>query len=212
MKKMLLALLIIATPQTASAETCHETIAGMFEGGALDPFVRPPHRLTNTVTDAEGNFVRRYLTRWQTPFRSVSGVEGGGLFALVIDADSWTGPSLDGPWTKSPNSLPADHNDVRKAQHNQEKANLTDGKCLGTVDLDGSNYDVVSYVTKTDPNPKMNDMWFGARHTVYIDPETARVMRWESTDFVSSFAPNMSKEVQVQIFEYDPDLVIPRPE
>jgi hypothetical protein len=55
-------------------------------------------------------------------------------------------------------------------------------------------------------------MWFGARHRVYIDPGSERVMRWESTDFVSSFAPETSKEVQVQLFDYDPDLVIPSPE
>jgi hypothetical protein len=212
MKKIFAVLLLVTAPQTAIADACHEKISVMFDGGPLDPFVRTPHRLTNTVTGADGTFVRRYLTRWQTPFRSVSGVEGGGLFALVIDADSWTGPSLDGPWTKAPNSLPPNHNDVRRAQHAQEKANLKEVSCPGSQDLDGATYEVVSYVTQTDPNPEMNGMWFGARHTVYIDPDAARVMRWDSTDFVSSFAPDLSKEVQVQIFDYDSGLVIPRPD
>jgi len=212
MKFLLAALLIAATPNAVSADTCREQISAMFDGGPLDPFTRQPHRLTNTVSDAEGNFVRRFLTRWQTPERSVSGVEGSGLFAMVIGSDSWTGPTLDGPWTKTPNSLPPNHMDVRRAQHAQEKANLTDTACPGLSKLDGREYEVVTYATKTDPNPDMQDMWFGGRHTVYIDPETRRVMRWESTGFSSSFAPALSKEVQVQVFDYDPDLVIPMPQ
>jgi hypothetical protein len=155
MRKILAAVLFICLPHVAAADACQEKIAAMFDGGPLDPFARTPHRLTNTVTDADGNFVRRYLTRWQTPFRSVSGVEGGELFAMVIDADTWTGPSLDGPWTKSPNSLPADHNEVRRSQHAQEKANLTETGCPGRANIEGVLYDVVTYVTRTDPNPEM---------------------------------------------------------
>lgn len=212
MRSIIVAVLFAITPLEASADACFDKISKMFDAGPLDPFVRTPHSLTNTVSDADGNFVRRFLTRWQTPARSVSGVEGGGLFALVIDSDSWTGPSLDGPWTKSPNSLPADHLDVRRKQHGQERANLSKTACLGQIETDSGPYDVVTYVTQTDPNPEMQGMWFGARNKVFIDPQTDKVMRWESTDFVSSFAPEMSKEVQLQNFKYDNALVVPRPE
>ena len=197
---------------SAQADACRDKITAMFDSGPLDPFVRTPHSLTNTVTNENGEFVRRYLTRWQTPFRTVSGIEGSPTFALVIDQESWIGPSLDGPWTKAPNALPDDHNEVRRQQHAQERANLTDTECPGETVLDGTPYDVVVYTTKTDPNPQMNDAWFGARHTVYIDTTTNLVMRWESTDFVSSFAPDLSKDLQVQEFEYDADLVVSKPE
>jgi hypothetical protein len=183
----------------------------MFQNGPLNPFVRVPHRLTNTVTDADGNLVRRFLTQWQSPSRSVSGVEGGSFFALVIEQESWMGPTLDGPWTQTPNSLPEDHDATRRAQHAQEQANLTETGCLGEVEFNGAAYNAITYVTKTDPNPQMDGAWFGARHTVYINQETNQVAWWQQTDFVSSFAPEVSDEVHTIQFDYDPSLVIPRP-
>jgi len=212
LKKVIAAALLAFVPVEAQADDCLDRISMMFDGGALDPFARTPHHLTNTMSDVEGNVIRKYQTRWQTPARSVSGVEGSGLFVLIIDSESWMGPSLDGPWTKSPNNLPANHMDVRRKQHAQERANLTETACPGVQELDGTQYDAVSYVTRTDPNPQMQDMWFGARHTVYIDPKSNKVMRWDSTDFVSSFAPELSKDVQIQLFTYDDTLVIERPD
>jgi len=201
--------IVSATP--GLSDTCRDKIDAMFDGGPLDPFVRAPHRLTNTETDANGQFLRRYLTKWQTPSRTVSGIEGGGLFALIIGQDSWTGPSLDGPWTKAPNMLPMDHDTFQRMQQAQMRANLSDTACPGMTEIDGAPFDTVSYVTKTDPTPESHNAWFGARHTVYIHPDTQQVMRWEMTDFVSSFAPDLSKNVQVQIYDYDPDLTIDVP-
>lgn len=212
MRKFIAISALSLLPFHAQADDCFEKISKMHDAGPLDPFVRTPHSLTNTVTDAEGNFVRRFQTRWQTPARSVSGVEGSGFFALIIDGDSWTGPSLDGPWTKAPNSLPDDHMAERRKQHEQKRANLSETDCPGETEVDGVKYEVVSYVTRTDPNPKMQDMWFGARNKVFIDQQTGKVAIWESTDFVSSFTPELSKEVQVQVFTYDEALVIPDPE
>ncbi len=202
---------MFAMNQQALADECRESIIAMFVDGPLDPFARGPHRLTNTVTDADGNFVRRFLTHWQSPSRTASGVEGGNLFALVIEQESWIGPTLDGPWTQTPNSLPDDHDATRQAQHAQEQANLSEPGCIGEVEFNDATYNAYTYLTKTDPNPKMDDAWFGARHTVYIDEETNQVAWWTQTDFVSSFAPEVSGEVHTIRFDYDPDLEIPRP-
>ncbi len=202
----------LATTLPATADACKTRIKAMFDGGPLDPFARPPHRLTNTHFDPQGGFVRRFNTVWQTPVRTVSGVEGGGLFALVIGSESWTGPTLEGPWTKMPNYLPDDHEAFQRAQQAQMVANLSATQCPGLTEIDGTSYDTVSYVTKTDPMPSNNNAWFGAHNTVYIDPQTQRVMRWEMTNFVSSFAPDLNKDRQVQILEYDPTLEIPTPD
>ncbi|CTQ53825.1 hypothetical protein LP7551_02354 [Roseibium album] len=212
MKKFIAISILTLLPFNAQANDCFDKISKMFDAGPLDPFVRTPHSLTNTVTDADGNFLRKFQTRWQTPSRSVSGVEGSGYFALVINSDTWTGPTLDGPWTKAPNSLPDDHMEERRRQHEQQRANLSNTECSGETEIDGSKYDVVSFVTRTDPNPQMQDMWFGARHKVFIEQTTGKVSIWKSTDFVSSFAPELSKEMQVQVFTYNETLVIPDPE
>jgi hypothetical protein len=91
-------------------------------------------------------------------------------------------------------------------------ANLSETACPGEVTLDGTTYLSVSYVTRTDPTPESHDAWFGSRNTVFIDPGTGRVMRWEQTDFVSSFAPEVNPERHVQVFDYAADISLPTPE
>jgi hypothetical protein len=196
----------------AAADDCRDRIAAMFDGGPLDPFARAPHFLTTTVYDPQGTQVRRMLTAWETPLRSVSGVEGGGFFALIIGSESWTGPTMEGPWSKAPNYLPEDHEGFQRMQKDQMVANLSDTTCPGEVTLDGTTYESVGYVTRTDPTPESSEAWFGSRNTVYIDPGSGRVMRWEQTDFVSSFAPELNPEIHVQVFDYDAAIALPTPE
>ncbi|MGP6087083.1 hypothetical protein [Antarctobacter jejuensis] len=207
-------LLVAATalPVQAQDSACHDRIAAMFTGGALDPFVRPPHRFTNTVTSPEGDTRYAFLTIWDSPARSISGIIGTGPFTLVIDGDSWTGPAPEGPWTAAPNMLPDDYEGFQRAQLAQMLANLTDTTCHGTVELDGTTYDKVEYVSRTDPNEDMGGAWFGGRNIVYLDPDSQRVMRWELTDFVSSFAPELNKDIHVQVFTYDPSISLSRPD
>ncbi|ASP18883.1 hypothetical protein ANTHELSMS3_00157 [Antarctobacter heliothermus] len=207
-----LLLLPLALPATAQDAACHDRIAAMMQGGALDAFQRPPHRFSNTVTDPDGAVRYVFDTLWDTPARSVSGIKDSGNYTLVIDSDSWTGPSLTGPWTKAPNQLPPDREAFQRKQMAQMVANLTDTACPGTVDLDGMTYETVTYFTKTDPDDSMGGAWFGALNTVYIDPDTDQVMRWEMTDFVSSFAPEVSKDRHTQLFTYDPSISLKRPD
>ncbi|WP_417207548.1 hypothetical protein [Antarctobacter sp.] len=207
-----LLVLSLAPPATAQDTTCHDRIAAMMQGGALDAFQRPPHRFSNTVTDPEGTVRYVFDTLWDTPARSVSGIKDSGNYTMVIDSDSWFGPSLTGPWTKAPNQLPPDREAFQRKQVAQMVANLTDTACPGAVEVEGMTYEAVTYFTKTDPDDSMGGAWFGALNTVYIDPKTDQVMRWEMTDFVSSFAPEVSKDRHLQIFTYDPAISIERPD
>ncbi len=201
-----------ALPTLAQDSACHDRIAAMFDGGALDPFTRAPHRFTNTVQNPEGDTRYAFLTIWDSPARSLSGIIGSGPFTLVIDGDSWTGPAPEGPWTAAPNMLPEDYEAFQRAQLAQMQANLTETTCHGPVELDGQTYDKVEYVTRTDPNEDMGGAWFGARNIVYLAPGDQQVMLWEMTDFVSSFAPELNKDMHVQIFTYDPSISLSRPD
>lgn len=204
-------LLPLAVAATAQTDTCHDRITEMMQGGALDPFTRPAHRFTNTVTDPEGAVRYVFSSVWDSPARSISGIAGGN-FTLIIDSDSWVGPGRDGPWTPAPNQLPPDREAFQRKQQAQMIANLTDAACPGTVALDGVTFETVSYFTKTDPDDSMGGAWFGALNTVYMAPDTGLVMRWELTDFVSSFAPEVNKDLHTQIFSYDPSISLTRPE
>lgn len=208
---LLVASLALAAPALAEDTACRDRIDAMFDGGPLDPFVRPPHRFTNTVLSPEGDMRYQYLAIWDSPARSIGGVLGTGTFTLIIDGDSWTGPAPEGPWTAAPNMLPETYEDMQRRQHAESRKNLTEPACLGTVEVDDATYDAVRYVTRTDPDPD-SGAWFGARNTVYLDPETQRVLRWEMTDFTSSFAPEVSRDNHVQIFSYEDPMTITRPD
>ncbi|MCC1491061.1 hypothetical protein [Cognatishimia sp. F0-27] len=195
----------------AADEACEARIRAMFDGGPLDPFVRPAHEYTNTVSAADGTEKYRFLVRMVSPVQSVAGIVGQGPFSMVIGSDSWTGPSIDGPWTAANNALPEDHMAHQRSLHEQQTANLERMSCEGMVDLDDAPHDVVRFFTKTDPNPDMGDAWFGSDHRVFIDPETNRVMRWEMTQFVNSFSDGVSDDRHVLVYRYDDAIRIERP-
>jgi hypothetical protein len=69
----------------------------------------------------------------------------------------------------------------------------------------------VRYTTKTDPNPDMNNAFFGSSDTVYIDPETRQVMLLEQTGFFSSWLLEPRKDQHITRFTYDPNIKITAP-
>lgn len=84
----------------------------------------------------------------------------------------------------------------------QQAENLTATECMDDVTFGGKIWDMVHYSTKTDPNPDMNNAFFGSSDTVYIDPETKQVMRLEQTGFFSSWPPEPGKDTHVTLFSY----------
>lgn len=190
-------------PAMALADTCRDEIAAMYDTGPLDPRTRPPHAHENEVRAPDGSLTRVFETRIESPLRSVSGVQGSGLYALVIENRSWTGPTIDGPWAENPNRLPDNRAALADRMRIQQQANLDDVACPGLVDVDGAELLNVQFVTRTDPDPDMGGAWFGAKNSVFIDPDTQRVMRWEMTDFRNSWSDGVSRETHKIVYRYD---------
>lgn len=194
----------------ALADDCTTRIAAMFTGGALDAYQRPPHRHEKQVFDATGTLTITFQSIVETPLRTISGIKDGAM-TLTIDDDTWTGPGPQGPWTASANNNPKNRKPWHLAMQTQQAKNLTDTQCVDGVALDGKTYDMVRYSTRTDPNPDMNNAYFGSSDTAYIDRESGQVMRLEQTGFFSSWLPEPGKDTHVTRFTYDADVKVTRP-
>ncbi len=192
----------------ALSDPCRDEIAALFTGGALDPFERPARRektirfapdgTETVISEVEWLAVRRSLTR------------SGGMYFLNYDTEMWLAQSADGPWTRSPSALPADFEDMTRAQNTQRAANLTETECLGSVELGQQSYAGYRYRTRTDETAEGS--WFGGYFTTYLDPETGQLMRLELREAVSSWQPEPTKDVDITTVIYDPDLTITKPE
>lgn len=213
MKQLILGLLACMTwPLSAVAAPCRDTIAAMYDGGPLDPRHRPPHRQVNTVTGEDGTVIRIFDTVMESATRSKSGIRGGSLFAMIIDNRSWTGPTLDGPWTEAPNQLPINRAAQLEQVRQQQIKNLSETSCPGMVDVAGRTYKNVQFTTRTDPNPDMNNAWFGTTNSVFIDPDARRVMRWEQTNHVNSWQEGTGTDRHVLVFDYDTTIQLEVPD
>ena len=210
MKHLALAALIIL-PTPVLADDCTARIAAMYDGGPLDAYQRPSHRHEKQVIDAAGNTTATFQSIVETPLRSISGIKGGAM-TLTIDDDTWSGPGPDGPWTPSENRMQKDREPWHRAMQAQQAKNLTATACADGVAFEGNSWTKVQFSTKTDPNPDMGDAFFGSSDTVYIDPETNQVMRWEVTGLFSSWLPDPGKDTHITRFTYDPSIHITRPE
>lgn len=207
---VLAAVLAIPVPPAAAAEDCLEIVRQIYRDD-LDPFARPPYRSVRIHRNAAGDKTAGFDNRVETPLRTISQVHGGAA-ALVIDRESWTGPGPEGPWTPAPAHFPADRAAVIARERAQSLANLADARCHGEVEVEGQTLLHYGFTTRTDPDPERGGLWFGAREEVFLDPGTRRVMRWERSDFVSSFAGEPSGERSVETFEYDDAVTVRPPE
>jgi hypothetical protein len=202
-------LLLWAALPAAQASECMDEVRALFSS-SLDPFQRPAYRSQRTHFDEAGAKKSAFQNVVQTPLRTISLVEGGAA-ALVVDQDTWTGPTLDGPWTSAPSTMPDNRRAAMEMSLEQQVANLSEPACDGEVEVDGQQLLKYSFTTKTDPNPDQGGLWFGSSDTIYIDPATGQVMLWERTGFTSSFAPTPTAESSVETFEYDDAITVDPP-
>lgn len=195
----------------AIADTCRDEIAALHDGGALDPFERPPHRFDTVVTGADGGLRWEMHTVFDTPLRSISGLRGG-TFTLMIDDRTWIGPGPDGPWTEAPNHNPADMAAFHRKTRDQQAANLRDTACLGLVERDGQSLLAYRFTTQTDPDPDQGGSYFGATYTAFVGAGLGRLVRLEQRGQFSHFQPESGTDTWVSTYSYDPDirLVPPR--
>ena len=137
-----LAALLLAAP--AVADPCLEEIAALFDdGGAMDPFARPPlHQFTQEY-DTDGNPTRLNEALFDGPLKTIAGVAAENHFTMAIDRDLWNGPSLDGPWTGVDYQFPQGREEQMRAAlaQNQPTAEIpviiitARGYALGHQDL-----------------------------------------------------------------------------
>ncbi|MCF8483953.1 MAG: hypothetical protein K9G71_01985 [Rhodobacteraceae bacterium] len=176
----------------------------------LDVFKRPPHRTEMYVFSPDGTQLRIVDTLWGSPFDAVSGIRGDANYSMLIGQDFWTGPTMDGPWTKSDYPLQEDRQAQVARMHAEETSNISDVACPVMVSLDGKTYISVGYRTQT--NKDANGTFFGAMNTVYLDPKTRLPIRWDMTEFINSWKPGIDHELQITVFTYDPTIRLPRPD
>lgn len=215
--KLLLKFVLAATStvcalalQPALADDCTSKITAMFTGGPLDVYQRPSHRHEKQMIDAKGNITITFQSIVETPLRTISGIKNKAM-TLTIDDNTWSGPGPDGPWTPSENNNFKNRKPWHIAMQVQQAKNLTATECTDGVMLDGSTFDVVRYSSKTDPNPDINNAFFGSSDTVYIDPKTRQVMRLEETGLFSSWLPEPGKDTYITRFTYDENIRIATP-
>jgi hypothetical protein len=206
------AILVMLGGGAAADEACMEEIRALWaEGAAFDAYEWPPHRTVNTMHDADGNVTRVFTSLIETPLRTISGIPGEHV-TLAIENDVWTGPDFEGPWEKSPQGFTFDRRASHAREQAQRAANLEKVDCPGEVERDGVSFTAYSFTTRTDPNEDTGGSWFGSDNTVYLDPETGRVVIWEMSDFFSSWAPKPNGELHVITYQYDPTITVTAPE
>lgn len=177
---------------------------------SLYAYDRPAYRSEKSVYDPEGKLIHVFVSTVESPLRTISGVRGDAM-ALVIDRQVWTGPGPDGPWTEAPSNFPADRKAVHDRAHEQQLANISDVDCMGEVDVEGQTYLGYGFTTQTDPDPNQGGLFFGERSTVYLDPESREVMRWEQTDFITPWMAEPDRAHHVTVFQYDDTIHVTPP-
>jgi len=205
----LLALFAVFDSGEAHA-ACLDEVKALY-ANELNAYDRPPYRAVKIYYDVDGNKKSGFDHIVETPLRTISFVHGGSA-ALTIDRDAWTGPTSEGPWTKSAANFPKDRRETHERIARESIANMTDAKCGGSVEIDGKPLLHFGFTTKSDPDPEQNGQWFGAKEDVYLDPDSKRVMRWEQANFISSWSKDISRERTVQTFEYDETIKVNPPE
>ncbi len=206
----LLAHLATAFVSISYADSCLDEVKALYQK-EWNPFLRKPYRSVKTVYSPDGTKLRTFENVVETPLKTISGISGGEM-GLVIDHETWTGPTADGPWTKAPFDLPKNRKESLDANYQLEIEGLSEAVCHGEVELQGRPHLKYEFHVRTAPNPLLGGLWAAARNTIWLDIDTRMVTQWEQTDFETSFQPELNKERQVTVFTYDESIQLKRPE
>lgn len=215
MRQFMLALPLVLTPAAAAladTDACTAEIRALFDGGGLDPFVRPPNRQRLEVSGPDGAPLYVLEGVVVDPLHQISGISGSGQFMLMVGRESWTGPTPDGPWSPTGMMQAEDIEAAQRAVPADMAANVTEAECPGVVDTPDGARVHFRFRTRVDPNPARGNSWWGAYHAVWLDPDTSLPMEWVMTQHVASWQDGVKDERHVLSISYDDTLVIARPE
>ena len=204
---------VLAASPAASAfaaDACLDEIKALYDN-ELNGYNRKPYRSAKTVYDANGKETHVFDNIVENPLETISGVRGTDM-TLTVGQQAWVGPSAEGPWSSAPANLPPDRKAGHDAFRQAEIDGMSDGECGGEVDLDGRPALKYAFHIKTAPVEEMGGMWLADRNTIWLDPETKDILRWDKTDFQSNWAPEVDKALHVEVYEYDKTIKVDPPQ
>lgn len=207
MRPVLLVALAVLNPAAAFADPCTDEIAGLFEGGAFDPFVRPNRREITVQVQPDGTETPLNEVLWDGTLKSIN--HQNGVYYMAIGTKAWQASLVDGPWTFSGDMGDFDPDEMTRATNRSMAANLSETECPGVVDLEGQR--AVKYVFRTKTDPNRFGSWWGGLYTAYVDPRTGLKLREDIAEYVASWAPDPAQTVNVTVVEYDDTISIEAP-
>ncbi len=204
-------LFLLATSVLAPAPAwadCATEIGALFEGGAWDPFARENRRETTILRKPDGTETQTSDVLWDGPLRSINCSANGCFMAIGVAA--WTGPSFEGPWTRSTDTGTHDPEEFVRGTNQRLADSVSAVECLGEVMLGEQSSQLYRFFSKPEPNDYGS--WWGGRYSVWVDQPNNRILQIELADGIASWAPEPSKDVQITTIEYDQAIKIPTPE
>ncbi len=208
MRKTVLLLTICVLAPTPAWADCAGEIGALFDGGAWDPFARENRRETTILRKPDGTDTQTSDVLWDGPFRSINCTANGCFMAIGVA--SWTGPSFDGPWSRSNNTGTHDPEEFVRGTNQRLAASVSDVECLGEVKLGEQTTQLYQFFSKPEPNEYGS--WWGGNYSVWVDQAKNRILKIELADGIASWAPEATQDVQVTTIEYDHTIEIPTPE
>ena len=196
----------LALPLPATAD-CADDIAGLFAGGAWDPFVRANRREVTVAVHPDGSETPVSDVVWDGPLKSINCTPNGCF--LGIGDQTWRSDSADGPWTPIGSTGVEDPEGFAHETRDLLAASVSDPECLGLVTLDGEQ--ALAYRFFSKPEPNRFGSWWGGRYTVWLSPDPAGIVRIELAEGIASWAPEPSADVQVTVVTDDPEIAISAP-
>lgn len=197
---------LLALPLPVAAD-CAAEVAGLFQGGALDPFARPNRHEVTVAIHPDGSQTAVADVLWDGVARSANCTPNGCF--LSIDAATWQGEGFAGPWVFVSEMAGYDPEPFTRAMNDSFAANVTEAECQGAGELEGRAVVSYRYRTRTDPNEYGS--WFGGLYTAWIEVETGQLMRLAQAEGIASWAPEPSGDLLMTDVVYDPAIRIETP-
>lgn len=196
------------SPLPAVAE-CAAEVAALFNGGALDPLVRPNRRETTVARQPDGTTTPISDVVWDGPINALNCFTGGCM--IIVGAQSWTAPAPEGPWSAGTDPYSGvDPLTFVTATRDRLAASITKPECLGPTDLDGTPTIAYRFFSKLEPNEF--GAWWGGTYSYWVDPLAGQAVLIELSEAISSWAPDPSADVQITTISYDDALRVVPPQ